>query len=162
MRSKCSTCQKVARPLPENKEFYSLYQEVGTDLPNITCTIDNRITSAYLDTCARVSVASRQLYLYLLNTDHPFEEARIHMKLADGSQSFRTVARTSTTITLGNRKFPIQFIAIPESTTTKTLIGADFIKSAGIILNLSQDAWCFADKMMNWNLFDYKRANNPE
>lgn len=158
VRSKCTTCKKVAKPLPENKEFYSLYQEIGTELPNVTCNISNRITSAFLDTCARASIASRELYLHLLDTDHPFEEEMINMKLADGSQSYKLVMRTSTTITIGLRQLPIQFIAIPDAATSKTLIGADFIKSAGIMINLSQDAWCFADKLMTWHLFDYVQS----
>jgi len=162
VRSKCTTCKKAAKPLPEHKEFYSLHKEIGTELPMITANVHGYPASAFLDTCARASVASRELYFHLLNTDHPFEDVLVTIKLADGSQSTRTVMRTTTSIVLGNRTLPIQFIVIPDAASNNTLIGADFIKQTGIIPNLSQDAWCFADKLSEWFLFDYKQAKPNE
>lgn len=71
-RSNCTTCKKVAKPLPEHKEFYSIHQEIGTDLPTVATQIDGFNSLIHLDTCARASIASRELYLHLLQKDYPF------------------------------------------------------------------------------------------
>lgn len=156
------TCKKVAKPLPEHKEFYSIHQEIGTDLPTIASKISGYNTLAYLDTCARASIASRELYFHLLDTQHPFEDIMVTITLADGSKSTKLVSRTTTTISIGGRTNPIQFIVIPGAIESKTLLGADFIKAVGIIPNLIQDAWCFNDDLSKWFLFDYVQGGPNE
>lgn len=162
VRSKCTTCNKVAKPLPEHKEFYSMNKEIGTDLPRISASIYGHPASTYLDTCARTSIANRELYLHLLNTNHQFKDEIITLKLADGSQNTKAIKKTITTINLGNRTLPIQFIVIPDVTTNETLIGADFIKENNVIPILSENAWCFADKMSEWFSFDYTQTEPNE
>lgn len=161
-RSNCSTCKKVAKPLPQHKEFYSMNPEIGTDLPTIASQIHGFNTLAHVDTCARTCIASRELYFHLLDTGHPFEDILATVTLADGSRQTKTICRTATTIKLGGRTIPIQFVVLPEARGNQTLLGADFIKSAGIIPNLIQDAWCFADDLSKWFLFDYIQAGPNE
>lgn len=161
-RSKCTTCTKVAKPLPQHKEFYSIHQEIGTDLPTIASQISGYNTLAYLDTCARASIASRELYFHLLDTAHPFDDILTTITLADGSKTTKMVKRTVASIRIGDRVHQIQMMVIPDAVNNKTLLGADFIKSVGIIPNLIQDAWCYSDDLSKWYLFDYLQGDPNE
>lgn len=122
VRSKCTTCNQVAKSSPQRAQFFSLHIEIGTETPLISSEVHGYLTLAHLDTCAKTSIANRELYLHILDTKHAFEDILLTIKLADGSQSTKMVKKTASTITLGGRTLPIQFIVIPMQSQTRRLL----------------------------------------
>lgn len=51
-------------------------------------------------------------------------------------------------IIIGGRNINIQFIILPDAENNRTLLGADFLEKAGIVLNMAQRYWYFEDDPM--------------
>lgn len=101
--------------------------------------------SACLDTGSKTSIAGAQLYKLLTSLGEPYEDRQLTIKLADGNERNVNAKQFRVTIELQSRKISTPLLAIDDFTNGRTLLGADFIRNAGIILDLSQNSWCFSD-----------------
>jgi hypothetical protein len=100
----------------------------------------------YLDSGAEASIASRQLYMRLRRQGYKFH-ARIQMyTLADGVRQARTVQTVRAVVRLQGRETPLNLLVLPGEENNKTLLGADFLHEAAIVINLPQGVWSFADQ----------------
>ena len=89
-----------------------------------------------IDTGARLSVASDNLKKILEFHGCKFKTLLMDFSLADGSRSVKNCLTTTCKIEIGKRNFDIQFIVLPDAKQNRTLLGVDFLETAGIVLNM--------------------------
>ncbi|CAH2062270.1 unnamed protein product, partial [Iphiclides podalirius] len=99
---------------------------------------------AIVDTGATYSVASPLLYSLLLNSGVSFREVERVIGLADGSRHTKIVKIATVTVTVGTRNVDTEFWVFPGD-ETRALLGRDFIAKVGMILDIAQEVWYFAD-----------------
>lgn len=161
-RSNCVDCNKKPKSTNINEiEFYSMNTKLGRNVPQVRIQINGFVGVANIDTAARMSVASKQLYRRLMAMNWRFSNTIVNIRLADGSCRPQQSKLTSVNIEIGGRKFKIKMIALPEADENRTLLGIDFLEDARIILNAPQRAWCFADSPNDWNEYDEYEPNIP-
>lgn len=146
-RSNCSTCKNKETP-PTAVAFYTVQKsiKIQAKIPTIKVTIKGEEGYAYLDTAARCSIASMQLYKTLLRKGTQFHQQATDIKLADGTVKTSNLLTTTTDICIGGRLLPITLSVIPEGIDNHTLLGIEFLEQAGIILNTPQRCWNFIDE----------------
>ena len=149
VRTKCPKCAPTI-PTTTNKkdnmDFCAIQNNLG---PSFRPIVDIRIKkyqgTAYLDTGARMSVLSTELYNQLRRANHKFTPVQMNVTLADGKTQDLQVKTTMVSIKIEHKNIPTQCIVLPVENQNKTLLGADFIRQAEIIINLAQGIWSFAD-----------------
>lgn len=145
-RSNCSTCKNKETP-PKLVTFYSVLTtlEEHVKIPTIEININGYLSYAYIDTAARTSIAGERLYKMLQDMGTTFSERHADVSLADGTVTHQKLLTTKVDVTLGNRSCLLNLTVMPDATDNRTLLGIDFLESAGIILNLAQRVWYFID-----------------
>ncbi|GFX31427.1 transposon Tf2-9 polyprotein [Trichonephila clavipes] len=68
------------------------------------------------------------------------------MCLADGQRSTSLVQKTTVPIPIGGRTFQIDLIFLPHAKGNHTLLGVDFLRTSGIIMDMRNNFWYFGDK----------------
>ncbi|GFY11926.1 hypothetical protein TNCV_4974261 [Trichonephila clavipes] len=68
------------------------------------------------------------------------------MCLADGQQSTYLVQKATVPITVGGRTFQIDLIFLPHAKGYRTLLGVDFLRTSGIVMDMRNNFWYFGDK----------------
>ncbi|GFY59435.1 retrovirus-related Pol polyprotein from transposon 297 [Trichonephila inaurata madagascariensis] len=68
------------------------------------------------------------------------------MCLADDQQSTSLVQRATVPITKGGQTFHIDLIFLPHTKGNPTLLGVDFLRISGIIMDMHNNFWYFGDK----------------
>ncbi|GBP80182.1 hypothetical protein EVAR_97376_1 [Eumeta japonica] len=96
-----------------------------------------------IDTAAKRSIAGSSLYALLVKRGQKFRSSKMIVKLADGSVNNINVKLADVIVTLN---IPLTFIILPNSSNNETLLGIDFIRKAGLIINLSTNTWLTADR----------------
>ncbi|GFT85101.1 transposon Ty3-G Gag-Pol polyprotein [Nephila pilipes] len=81
------------------------------------------------------------------------------ISLADGQRSTEDILITTVTIEIEGRKFDQELIALPNAKRNRTLLGIDFQKKSGIMLDLRNQQWFFADMPQKQFSFG-EHANN--
>ncbi|KAL0821690.1 hypothetical protein ABMA28_005122 [Loxostege sticticalis] len=120
----------------------------GVDFDQFKPIIDVKILGrngvAVMDTGATNCLASPLLYRTLVDGGVRFTETQRSIGLADGTQQVRDVLTGDVSVELHGRKIFTTFLVIPGA-NTRTLLGRDFIRDAGIIIDIQQASWHFAD-----------------
>ena len=131
-RSNCSTCKNKETP-PKPVAFYSVQHkyEFQTKIPTIKVSIKGEEGYAYIDTAARCSIASAQLYKTLLRKGAQFDQRPTDITLADGTTKSSKLLITNVDILIGGRVLPIKLSVIPEAVDNRTLLGIDFLETIG-------------------------------
>lgn len=147
-RSNCSNCKAKESP-PKPVSFYALnttIQQNHVRVPTIEISIKGNTGYAFIDTAARTSIASDLLYRILLGAGVQFTERNAEISLADGTVKMEALLICTVEVVIGNRILPITLTVLPNARDNRTLLGIDFLESAGITLNLPQRVWSFIDK----------------
>lgn len=146
-RSTCETCKAKETP-PKPVAFYKFETmlESHVKIPTISIDIMGKEGYAYIDTAARTSIASAQLYKLLVDADVQFTETTANISLADGTEKHQKLLVATVDVTVGKRTLPITLTVLADAKDNRTLLGIDFLESAGIILHLPQRTWSFIDK----------------
>ncbi|KAJ8950953.1 hypothetical protein NQ318_008394 [Aromia moschata] len=94
----------------------------------------------------------------------PYKEKSQRMVLADGQPRLVSTRIFEAIVVLQGRKIPTTFIAIPEHTNSKTLLGIDLISNARIVLNIPKWHWYFEDNpFMTFDFFkECLTTNTPK
>ncbi|KAI8125535.1 hypothetical protein CVS40_4373 [Lucilia cuprina] len=146
-RSNCTTCSSSGKDSPQYLAFNSISSTViGHSLPTTQVEFFGLKGEAIFDSGAKTSVASLELKRILTANKCVFQDVRAEITLADGSVSTGRVMSTICNIIIGNRLRKIRLIYLPNATENRTLIGADFMEQAGIVLNMAQKYWYFEDQ----------------
>lgn len=165
-RAKCPNCQP-SKPNVNNSTPASVQQ---VDIS--TCTIEraykplvpisvNGIKSiGCADSGAQVSIAGYPLVKQLQSQNCKFTETTATFSYADGQPKQEHVLQTNVEICIQGKIVPICLTALPESRKTETLLGVDFLEKAGIVLNLVQKTWYFADDLKR--VYPFVQQNDVE
>lgn len=163
VRSNCVTCKNKETP-PKPVTFCKIQATVenNTKIPTIEISIKGETGYAYIDTAARISIAGTELYKMLVQKGTIFEENCTEIKLADGTVKTTTLLAAKVDVVIGQRIRPITLSAMPEANNNRTLLGIDFLESAGIVLNLPQRSWHFIDDPdVMFSFLQLKNVNIP-
>ncbi|KAJ8911492.1 hypothetical protein NQ315_010864 [Exocentrus adspersus] len=128
--------------------FYSINILIrsAAEVPTIPARICGIKGQAHIDTAAKTSIAGAMLYKLLQERHCSFVETQADITLADGRREQKKVLTTYTTIEIGGRTTTINLVIMPHARDNRTLLGIDFLEKAGIVLNLPQRCWNFADE----------------
>ncbi|CAG9134097.1 unnamed protein product [Plutella xylostella] len=156
VRSNCQTCSsKKNSPKVENISFCSV--NVRTDSrprPVVYISVDDVYGVAYVDTCAKTSIASYNFYCCLKEKGYRFNEKQVNVTLADGVPKTQTVMTVDVPVTLCGYTIPTTFVVLPESRDNRTLLGIGFIQDAKMVLNLPQFTWhCLENPGITYELY---------
>ncbi|GFY78859.1 transposon Tf2-6 polyprotein [Trichonephila inaurata madagascariensis] len=99
-----------------------------------------------VDTEASQSVGGELMFKFLKNRGQKFSEFHLAMCLADGPQSRSLVQKVTVSITIGGRAFQIDLIFLPLAKGNRTLLGVDFLRTSGIVMDMRNNFWYFGDK----------------
>lgn len=157
VRSSCPTCcANRPRSLPStNLAFCPV--DIQTDVRNrpiVFIEVDGIKGAAYIDTCAKTSIASYQLYQQLVNKGYKFHEESVKITLADGIGKNQRVKKINVSVRLEDRIIPTSFIVLPNSRDNRTLLGIGFMQDARMVLNLPQFTWEFLDADTTYELYE--------
>ncbi|GBM62381.1 Transposon Tf2-9 polyprotein [Araneus ventricosus] len=86
------------------------------------------------------------MFNFLQKRGQKFIEIDLAMCLADGQQSTSTVLKTTVPITVHGRTFRIDLIFLPHAKGNRTLLGVDFLRQSGIVMDMHNNFWYFGDK----------------
>ncbi|KAF8781660.1 Transposon Ty3-G Gag-Pol polyprotein like [Argiope bruennichi] len=81
--------------------------------------------------------------LALLDQGVTFRPTSITMTLANGCQTKEAVCTSSVTFKIEKKVLTLDLLALPKAKGNRTLLGADFLVKAGIVLNLKHKNWHF-------------------
>ena len=145
VRSRCPKCN-IQKVKLEEISFCAIGTKTDKRLrPTVPISIGNIHTNAYVDTCAKSSVASYQLYTLLQNEGYVFKKEKMYITFADGIAKMQTVLTVTVPISVYGRIIPTSFIVLPHAKENKTLLGVGFIQDSMMVINLPQLTCRFLD-----------------
>jgi hypothetical protein len=150
---------------PEKVDFCAV--SVHTDIrprPVVSISIEDLQGVAYIDTCAKTSVASFALYTHLKQKGYQFKKKVMNIALADGISKTQNTLAITVSVSLCGRIIPTSFIVLLDSRDNKTLLGIGFLADAGIIIDVPQFMWYFNDEVdVKYELYgkDFLVLNRP-
>ncbi|GFV63883.1 hypothetical protein TNCV_4800211, partial [Trichonephila clavipes] len=74
-----------------------------------------------------------------------FQETTLAMSLADGHQTTGEALTTQVMVEIEGRSVLTKFIILPKAKGNRTLLGTDFLSSAGLVLDVKNTCWYFWD-----------------
>ncbi|XP_026745485.1 uncharacterized protein LOC113506846 [Trichoplusia ni] len=112
----CTTCKKSSPIKKEDLRFCAIDVQLEADSrPVVFVEIDGIKGTAYIDTCAKMSVASYSLYVTLAERGCKFEEQPVNLTLADGVKKSQRVLKCRAEVDLLGHKVQTTFIVLPEA-----------------------------------------------
>ena len=158
VRSRCPKCN-INKDSSVNISFCSIDTNIDIRRRSVLpINVDGYEEMAYVDTCAKTSVASFNMYTYLKEKGYTFKEEIMLVTLADGITKRQIVLTVKVPVSLYNRTILTSFIVLPQAKNNKTLLGVGFIEDANLELNLPQLTCIYLDEPTK--IFDLKREQN--
>ncbi|XP_045541416.1 uncharacterized protein LOC123722896 [Papilio machaon] len=127
------TCQSQRRPI------------LGVEILGVRGT-------ALLDTGAKGCIAGASLYQVLHKHNHACQETTKRVRLADGSVQIRELLVTNLHVKLKSKLLCLEFIIFPDTESNDTILGMDFIASAGMVLDFAASIWYFSGDEVTYPL----------
>ncbi|XP_047985439.1 uncharacterized protein LOC125225667 [Leguminivora glycinivorella] len=146
VRSNCPTCHKSrgSAAAVAGTSFDALGVQLDArERPLVFITIKGKTEGALVDTCAKSTLASPELFHHLRKTGCTFNSGYAIITLGDGIPQRRPVLSTVAEVELGGRLIRTMFLAMPESRHHRTLLGVGFIQDGHMVLDLPQFTWWF-------------------
>ncbi|GFT67688.1 retrovirus-related Pol polyprotein from transposon opus [Trichonephila clavipes] len=91
------------------------------------------------------SIAGERMFQIFKDKGLLFQEITLAMSLADGQQTTGEVLTTQVMIEIEGRSVLTKFIILPKAKGYRTLLGTDFLSSAGLVLDVKNICWYFWD-----------------
>ncbi|GFS42793.1 transposon Ty3-G Gag-Pol polyprotein [Nephila pilipes] len=161
IRAKCPNC--TAEPKTESSRFKffeaSSCLVTTASVSTVYLRINGIFGKACADTGSSHSIAGETLYTLLKDEGAKFRNRTMCISLADGHRSTEDVLITTVILKIEGRKFDQELIALPNAKRNRTLLGIDFLKKSGIMLDLRNQQWFFADMPQKQFAFG-EHANN--
>ncbi|GFU16853.1 SCAN box domain-containing protein [Trichonephila clavipes] len=73
------------------------------------------------------------------------QETTLAMSLADGQQTTGEALTNQVMVEIEGRSVLTEFIILPKAKGNRTLLGTDFLSSAGLVLDVKNTCWYFWD-----------------
>ncbi|GFT93693.1 retrovirus-related Pol polyprotein from transposon 17.6 [Trichonephila clavipes] len=149
IRSRCHTCNPVRQKYTlssslNQSNFYSFSSE-NNPISIIQISICNTEAAVCADTGAIHSVAGEKLYHLLQRKGLNFEEKTMQITLADGRTQTTEILTTSVDIGIQGKVIATQLIILKYAKGNRILLGIDFLRAAGIVLDLQRKQWYFTE-----------------
>ncbi|RZB40425.1 hypothetical protein BDFB_010472 [Asbolus verrucosus] len=135
-----TTRERYQNPVPLS---FCYLNTNSIERPAVEITLGNTSGTAYLDSGAKTSLASQELYQVLKHQRCQFQNISVNLIQADGKGTPQRVKMTTAMVTLNKRKIPTQFIVIPNAPNAKTWLGIDFLQEAGLVIDYKGNRWHF-------------------
>ncbi|XP_047987137.1 uncharacterized protein LOC125226991 [Leguminivora glycinivorella] len=143
VRSRCPKCNTEKVKL---EEICSINLSGTHRRPTVPIKIDNIESIGYVDTCAKSSVCSYQLYRRLTDEGYKFKQERRYITLADGVPKMQDVHTITVPICVYGKAVPTLLVVLPGPSNTKTYLGVDYITDSLMIVNIPQLTCRFLDE----------------
>ncbi|GFT92138.1 retrovirus-related Pol polyprotein from transposon 17.6 [Trichonephila clavipes] len=144
IKSKCPKCSLKKESASVNAIHMFTYLTSPVALLDIE--VYEATGTVCADTGASQSVEGELMFNFLRNCGQKFSEFHLAMCLADGQQSTSLVQKATVPITVGGRTFQIYLIFLPHAKGNRTLLGVDFLRTSGIVIDMRNNFWYFGDK----------------
>ncbi|GFX69011.1 uncharacterized protein TNCV_4945111 [Trichonephila clavipes] len=106
------------------------------------CGIKGRVCA---DTGSSHSIAVERMFQIFKDKGLLFQEITLAMSLADGQQTTGEVLTTQVMEEIEGRSVLTKFIILPKAKGNRTLLGTNFLSSAGLVLDVKNTCWYFWD-----------------
>ncbi|GFU08180.1 transposon Ty3-I Gag-Pol polyprotein [Trichonephila clavipes] len=141
---KCPTCTR-ANEMETGVNCMTLFN-LNSDLypsREIVLKIFGEKITVCTDTGASHTIAGEKLFKFLQEHDVTFTSKRISFMMADGIRQTIIGLNTIVDLYIESKVISTEFLVLPEAKGNKTLLGLDFLKAAGIVLNVQDGKWHF-------------------
>ncbi|GFV55892.1 transposon Tf2-8 polyprotein [Trichonephila clavipes] len=106
------------------------------------CGIKERVCA---DTGSSHPIAGKRMFQIFKDKGLLFQETTLAMSLADSQQTTGEALTTKVMIEIEGRSVLNKFIILPKAKGNRTLLGTDFLSSAGLVLDVKNTCWYFWD-----------------
>ncbi|GFX07267.1 uncharacterized protein TNCV_2972441 [Trichonephila clavipes] len=106
------------------------------------CGIKGRVCA---DTGSSHTIAGEKMFQIFKNKGLLFQETTLAMSLADGQQTTGEALTTQVMVEIEGRSVLTKFTILPKAKGNRTLLGTDFLNSAGLVLDVKNTCWYFWD-----------------
>ncbi|XP_061728816.1 uncharacterized protein LOC133533784 [Cydia pomonella] len=117
--------------------------------------------SALVDPAAKASVAGHTLYAFLRSKGHPLVSSTMSVRLADGVSRDMTVLTAEVEVTLKHKTRKTSFVIFPDAVGNESLLGIDFLKNFGLVVDFRDDLWYFAENSKQKYELQFESVSPP-
>ncbi|GFW28334.1 uncharacterized protein TNCV_4640011 [Trichonephila clavipes] len=148
IKSRCPTCNLNASQRTDVATNHINAYTTQTRSPRLTliditfCGIKGRVCA---DTGSSHLISGERIFQIFKNKGLLFRETTLAMSLADGQQTTGEVLTTQVMVEIEGRSVLTKFIILPKAKRNRTLLGTDFLSSAGLVLDVKNTCWYFWD-----------------
>ncbi|GFY79722.1 uncharacterized protein TNIN_393321 [Trichonephila inaurata madagascariensis] len=148
IKSRCPTCnpnssQRTDVATNHINAYSTQTRSLRLTLVDITfCGIKGRVC---VDKGSSHSIAGERMYQVFRDKGLLFQETTLAMSLADGQQTTGEALTTQVMVEIEGRSVLTKFIILPKAKGNRTLLGTNFLSSAGLVLDVKNTFWHFWD-----------------
>ncbi|KAG6462837.1 hypothetical protein O3G_MSEX013500 [Manduca sexta] len=146
IRANCTTCR--ASSTSSAMPFQAVAAVSATCQPRSRPVMRVGMYGEYarllVDTGAKQSIASDSLRNFLCKNNHVFHKVHYDFKFANGVTNSDIVETALVDVTVQGVVVPTQFVVLPGA--TESLLGINFVRDAGMVLDFRRDIWSLRDK----------------
>ncbi|GFX87141.1 transposon Tf2-8 polyprotein [Trichonephila clavipes] len=148
IKSRCPTCNLNASQRTDVATNHINTYTAQTRSPQLTliditfCLIKEW---ACADTGSSHSIAGERMFQIFKDKGLLFQKTTLAMSLADGQQTTGEVLTTQVMVEIEGRSVLTKFIILLKAKGNRTLLGTDFLSSAGLVVDVKNTCWYFWD-----------------
>ncbi|GFS54735.1 uncharacterized protein TNIN_484231 [Trichonephila inaurata madagascariensis] len=148
IKSRCPTCNPSSSQRTDVETNNINAYTTQARSPRLTlvdttfCGLQGRVC---VDTGSSHSIAGERMYQVFRDKGLLFQETTLVMSLADGQQTTGEAFTTQVMVKIEGRSILTKFIILPKAKGNRTLLGTDFLSSAGLVLDVKNICWYFWD-----------------
>jgi hypothetical protein len=155
-------CTKCSSPQPSNPTmaFNAINVEI-LERPAVDIEIYGFPGTAFLDSGDRTSLASPRLQDIFVKMNPPLQERTARVVFATGNSEVQTVRTVTVPVKLKGRTFQTPFVCGQGGADAVTLLGADFARIAGLVIDFHNDSYHFHGHCREVYKFIKKETGSP-
>ncbi|GFU25988.1 uncharacterized protein TNCV_5104771 [Trichonephila clavipes] len=148
IKSRCSTCNSNCSERTDVATNHINAYTAQTRSPRLTliditfCGIKGRVCA---DTGSSHSIAGERMFQIFNDKGLLLKENTLALSLADGQQTTDEALTTQVMVEIEGSSVLTKFIILPKAKGNRTLLGTDFLSSAGLVLDVKNTCWYFWD-----------------